>query len=77
MRVYIVTEEGLYRHHILGVYTRPGAAEHRAKAAAAASDGYHQYDVTIADEDADIADVDTLVSYQKVAGRVKRDVRTV
>ena len=75
MKVYIVTEEGVYRHSILGIYTRAGAAEHRAEEAAASSDGYHEYDVMAADEDADIADVDPLVSYQKVGGAVKREVK--
>ena len=76
MRLYIVTEEGMYRHSILGIYTRPGAAEHRAEEAAERSDGYHEYDVGMADEDADIEDIVTLVSYQKLDGTVKRESRT-
>ena len=75
MKVYVVTEEGRYRHHILGVYTAPGAAHERAARAAAKSDGYHEYDVSSADEGADIEDVVVLVGYKKVNGKVERIVR--
>lgn len=75
MKVYVVTEEGKYRHHILGVYTAPGAAHDRAVQAAAHSDGYHEYDVNSADEDADIEDVIALAGYKKINGKVERIVK--
>ena len=75
MKVYVVTEEGRYRHHILGVYTAPGFAHSRAELAARKSDGYHEYDVCLADENHDIEDVIALVGYKKVEGRVVRTVK--
>ena len=75
MKVYVVTEEGRYRHHILGVYTAAGFAHSRAELAARKSDGYHEYDVCLADENADIEDVIALVGYQKIEGEVVRKVK--
>ena len=75
MKVYLVTEEGRYRHRVKGVYHNPGAACSRAVEVAKKSDGYHEYDVTVADEDKDIDDLVALFSYRKVNGRVQRSVK--
>lgn len=76
MKVYLVIEEGKRHHRILGIYTRPGAANHRAEEAAAHSDGRVEYDVAAANEDADIKDVEMLIGFRKIGSRVHREVKT-
>lgn len=77
MKIYVVTEEGRFRHDILGIFHNPGAAECCAESAAALSDGYHEYDVNAADEDKAIDDVIPLVGYRKVSGKVNRVVKQI
>lgn len=49
MTVFIVTQEGKYRHNILGVYTEERSARKRAlQCAKLEVDGYHDYQVSTA-----------------------------
>lgn len=41
--VYLVTEEAVYRHRILGIYNSKGKAEDRASSFAETQDGHHIY----------------------------------
>ena len=43
MIIYIVTEEGVYRHRILGVFDSQEQAEARALEIARQEDGWHSY----------------------------------
>lgn len=78
--LFIVTEEGTYRHRILGIYHRFADAYKRAHEEAEASDGHHAYDVNQAQVDADMDDVRLVVrlrrphsgfGMQKVYGPIK------
>lgn len=45
--LFVVTQEGVYRHSIIGVFSRQDLAEAAANAAAASDkDDYHRYEVT-------------------------------
>ncbi len=58
MIVYLVVQQGVYRHDIRGVYTSPDAAVAAAKRAAADdSDSYHDYTVYEATLDEYVEDV--------------------
>lgn len=63
MKLFVVTEEGVYRHRILGVYVDFEKAIERAKEFALSSvDDYHSYDVSKCESDEDIDDVDRLAT---------------
>lgn len=64
---YIVTQEGVYRHCIKGVYDTIEAAKSCALDCASdyEDDGYHSYDVSSLNLNEACEDVSLLYSYQK------------
>jgi hypothetical protein len=63
--IYVVTEEGVYRHRILGVFDSQQAAEDRAVMFAAAQDDYHDYQVSSCELNAPITDVEKICVYRR------------
>jgi hypothetical protein len=63
--IYVVTEEGVYRHRILGVFDSQQAAEDRAVMFCATQDDYHDYQVSSCELNAPITDVQKICTYQR------------
>lgn len=45
MELFIIIEEGVYRHDILGIFDNVEKAKNHAKSRTKKSDGYHAYNV--------------------------------
>jgi hypothetical protein len=63
--IYIVTEEAVYRHRILGVFDSQEKAEARALEVALQEDGHHEYRVSTAELNTGIDDVVELVNFRR------------
>jgi hypothetical protein len=63
--IYLVAEQGVYRHRILGVYDTQEQAEARALEVASKEDGYHSYGVWKAAMNTGFDDPALVCEYQK------------
>lgn len=66
MTVYVVTRKGVYRHEILGIYTKHEDALDRAKLVAKQEDNYHTFDVSRCELDEAILDVELVEEVRNV-----------
>ena len=64
--LYLVTERGVYRHRIMGVYATQEQAERRAKEISDAGDGYHSYDVNSVELGQPCDDAEFICSFRLV-----------
>ena len=63
--IYLVTEEAVYRHRILGVYDSQEAAEARALEVAMKEDAHHEYCVWSASLNAPMTDPEEICGYKR------------
>ena len=67
--VYIVIQNGVYRHKVGGAYTNVEDAEDRAKELASISDGYHFYSVEELQLDVSCDDCEEVCTYKAIEKR--------
>jgi hypothetical protein len=77
MILYIVTEEGVYRHRIMGVYLLQQAAEVRAHKVCSEEDGYHTYLVSKVECDEAVEDIEPICYYTRKRTCYEPDSPTV
>ena len=67
MKLYIITQEGVYRHSVRGIFLSLAKAMEAGKACAEdpKCDGYHTYDVNEGESDIPLEDVTKLGTWSK------------
>lgn len=59
MKLYVVTKEGVYRHEILGIYTKIDLAQKRVEEVDKLGDGYHSIEIGTCNINEPIEDIES------------------